>query len=76
MIIARFFVKGSEISLDLPIQPGASLAQLMAAVRTDGFVIADSFYIPYPEIRLVVTYEAEQQPARVFHIVPNPEKPL
>lgn len=76
MQIARFYIKGYDVTPDLPIPVGGNIAALMAAVRADGFVVAPGFYIPYDQIAFVLAYEAEQEPAKVFHIVPNPDKPL
>jgi len=74
VIIARFYLKNRDMVIDLPLVQGGTLGQLMASVRADGFLIVnDMFYCPYDQIGPVVTYEAEQQAAKVFHIVP-PEK--
>ncbi len=76
MIIARVFIKNTDTALDIPVQQGAHLGMLMAAVRTDGFLVADTFYVPYNEIKYVIAYEAEQAPGKVLHLVPQPDKPL
>lgn len=75
----RFFIKGSQpgrIFFDMPMPPEMNLPMLMHAVRTDGYIISNDFFIPYSQIQHVATYAATQQAARVVpFLVPDPEKP-
>jgi len=76
--IVRFFLKSHAISLDVPLPDNLNLAQYMHIVRTDGFLVTTDFFVPYDQINLVLTYQAEQPAGKVmpFTVVPpSPEKP-
>jgi hypothetical protein len=78
MQVARFYVKNTDVAFDQPIPEGATLANLMQAVRNDGFVLGLGFFIPLSEIHFVAEYTAEtvQQGAKVVpFVVVQPDKP-
>jgi hypothetical protein len=70
-LIARIFVKGSDVAFDVPLQ--GELPALMAAIRTDGFAIGPGFWVPYDQIRMVLTYEVGST-GTVIRLVPDPKE--
>jgi hypothetical protein len=78
MQVARIFVRHSDVAFDMVIPEGATLAGMMQAIRNDGWVLGQGFWIPLREIHFIAEYTAEalQMPGKVvpFGVV-QPDKP-
>ena len=72
-LMARVFHRTRDIHADCPI---TSLPSFIGTIRTDGYLLAEGIFMPYEDIALIVTYEAEAATAPVFSLVPKPDKPL
>lgn len=76
----RFVMKpDGRAWMDMPLPPGMTLPILMHAVRTDGFVVHEQFFIPYDQIKYAALYTGMSQPNGGLKVVPftppNGDKP-